>query len=342
VKGVPETLGKKTKQIVLRKRPSGELEDNVFEFVTADLPQPKSGEILVRTKYLSVDPYMRNRMNNVASYIAPFALDKAICGDGIGEVLQSESESFSDGDLVCGIVPWQDYAVLKAAKVEKIENQDDISPTLYLSALGLTGLTAYFGMLDIGDPKSGETVVVSAAAGAVGSIAGQIAKIQGCNTIGIAGSESKKDYLLSELDFDAAINYKTHPNIRKELKNNCTQKVDIYFDNVGGDISDGVFYWLNDFARIVLCGQIALYNLKRLSMGPRLFPQFIIHRVKMQGFIVYDYADRFREARQQLQKWLLRGDLKYPENIIDGFENTPAALMALFRGDNIGKQLVRV
>ena len=331
-----------TKKFILKKRPSGEVSADNFELIEENLPDIKQGEILVKVNYLSVDPYMRNRMNNVESYVSPFELDSAITGDGIGEVAETKSDRFTTGDLVVGILPWQEYAVIDPKKLEKIYPDETVSSKAYLSVLGLTGLTAYFGLLDIGDPKPGETVVISAAAGAVGSIAGQIARIKGCKVIGIAGGEKKCDYLKNDLLFDEAIDYKKTPNIRKELRNICPQKVDIYFDNVGGDISDGVFYQLNNHARIVLCGQISLYNLNRLSMGPRLYPQFLIRRVKMQGYIVYDYAKQFTTARDEIKQWILDGKIKYDENIIDGFENLPSAFFGLFTGENIGKQLVKV
>ena len=281
-------------------------------------------------------------MNNVDSYIEPYKVDTVITGNAVGQVVHSESEKYDIDDLVVGIMPWQEYALLDASDVDKIDVDDRISPSAYLGVLGLTGLTAYFGMLDIGQPQKGETVVVTAAAGAVGSVAGQIAKLSGCKVIGITGSDEKVTYLTEEIGFDQAINYKKTPNIRKILRQLCPEKVDIYFDNVGGDISDGVFYWLNNHSRIVLCGQIALYNLNRLSPGPRLYPQFIIHRVKMQGFIVYDYTDQFLIARKQLKEWFIDEKITVRENIVNGFEKIPEAFLGLFSGDNIGKQLVRV
>jgi NADPH-dependent curcumin reductase CurA len=335
-------VGKSTKIFILKSRPSGDVSADNFELIEEDLPGVKEGEIKVKTRYLSVDPYMRNRMNNVESYVSPFELESAINGNGIAEVVETKSDQFSIRDLVVGNLPWQEYSIIDSKRVEKILTDEAISSTAYLSVLGLTGLTAFFGLLDIGEPKSGETVVISAAAGAVGSIVGQIARIKGCKVIGITGGEKKCDYLKNDLLFDEAIDYKKTPNIRKELRKICPQKVDIYFDNVGGDISDGVLYMLNNKARIVLCGQISLYNLNRLSMGPRLFPQFLIRRVKMQGFIVYDYANQFLEARDQIKQWLLDGAIKYNENIIEGFENLPTAFLGLFTGGNIGKQLVKV
>jgi NADPH-dependent curcumin reductase CurA len=335
-------VGKSTKKFILKKRPSGEVSADNFELIEENLSNMRQGEILVKVKYLSVDPYMRNRMNNVESYVSPFDLNSVITGDGIGEVVETKSDKFKTGDMVVGILPWQEYALIDPKKLEKIYPDEAESSTAYLSVMGLTGLTAYFGLLDIGDPKPGETVVISAAAGAVGSVAGQIARINGCKVFGIAGGEKKYNYLKNDLLFDEAIDYKKTPNIRKELRKICPQKIDIYFDNVGGDISDSVFYLLNNHARIVLCGQISLYNLNRLSMGPRLYPQFLIRRVKMQGFIVYDYAKQFSIARDQIKQWIQEGKIKYDENIIDGFENLPIAFLGLFRGDNIGKQLVKV
>jgi len=333
---------KSIKKFILKSRPSGEVSTDNFELIKEDIPELKQGEILIKAKFLSVDPYMRNRMNNVESYVVPFELESAITGDGIAEVIDSKSEKFKSGDLLVGILPWQEYAVIDPKKVKKIIPDENISSTAYLSVLGLTGLTAYFGLLDIGDPKPGETVVISAAAGAVGSVAGQIARIKECKVIGIAGGEKKCLYLKNDLHFDEAIDYKKTPNIRKELRKICPNRVDIYFDNVGGDISDGVFYMLNNHARIILCGQISLYNLNRLSMGPRLYPQFLIHRVKMQGFIVYDYTDRFTNARDQIKQWILDGKIIFDENIIEGFEKLPTAFLGLFQGENIGKQLVKV
>jgi NADPH-dependent curcumin reductase CurA len=329
-------------KIILRSRPSGEVKPDNFDIIKNEIPIPGENEILVKARYFSVDPYMRNRMNNVESYVEPYKLDSAVSGDAIAEVIESNSEKFKEGDLIVGSLPWQKYSVPRLSLIEKIEPDGNIPTTAYLGILGLTGLTAYFGLFDIGNPKPGETIVISAAAGAVGSVAGQMAKIKNCKVIGVTGSEKKSAYLLDELHFDEAIDYKKTPNTRKALRKLCPQRVDIYFDNVGGDISDGVFYWLNDFARIILCGQIALYNLSRLSMGPRLYPQFIIHRVKMQGFIVYDYIDRFQEARDQIKQWLIEDKIKYAENIVEGFENIPAAFLGLFAGDNIGKQLVKV
>lgn len=335
-------MEKYTKKFILKRRPSGEASTNNFELTEEKLSPMNDRDLLVKAKYFSVDPYMRNRMNNVESYVPPFELNAAISGDGIAEIVETKSERYQVGELVAGVLPWQEYSIVNEKKIEKIIPEPAIPTTVFLSVLGLSGLTAYFGLLDIAEPESGETVVVSAAAGSVGSIAGQIAGIKGCKVIGITGGEKKSDYLKNNLNFDATIDYKNIPNIRKELRRICPERVDIYFDNVGGEISDHVFYQLNNYARVVLCGQISLYNSNRLSMGPRLYPQFLIRRVNLQGFIVHDYVKRFPEARNQMKQWFLDGKITCRESIINGFENLPIAFLGLFSGENIGKQLVQV
>jgi NADPH-dependent curcumin reductase CurA len=335
-------MTKTNRKFILNRRPSGLPDANTFRLITEDIPDYKEREVLLRLKYVSVDPYMRNRMNEAKSYIAPYAINEAITGDAIAEVIESKNTRYKEGDLLMGNLGWQEYVAATPENYQRIIPDEDIHPTAYLSVLGLTGLTAYFGLLDIGKPKEGETVVISGAAGAVGNVAGQIAKIKGCRVTGIAGSQEKVDYLKNELSFDDAIDYKQLPNIRRLLRKSCHAGVDIYFDNVGGEISDAVFYLLNDYARIVLCGQISMYNLNRLSMGPRLNSLLLIHRVKIQGFIVYDYREQFSQAQQQLKQWLREKKLKLSEHISVGFENIPAAFLGLFRGDNIGKQMVKV
>lgn len=330
------------KKVILISRPSGEIKQENFQFITDSIPEPKENEVLLKSKYFSVDPYMRNRMNDVKSYVEPYQLNEPLTGDAIAEVVHSEAEEFKKGDIVAGILLWQEYSVKPTNQVRKIKTIDNIPVTAHLGVLGLTGLTAYFGMVDIGQPQKDETVVISGAGGAVGSIAGQIAKIKDCKVVGIAGSEAKINYIKNELGFDHGINYKDFRNIRKPLKKTCNDGVDIYFDNVGGEISDSVMYMLNDRSRIVLCGQISLYNQNRISMGPRLNAQLIIKRAKMQGFIVYDYKEKFGKARNQLTEWLLNEKIKYSENIIEGFDNIVDALCGLFRGDNIGKRIVQV
>ncbi|MGD1045150.1 MAG: NADP-dependent oxidoreductase [Bacteroidota bacterium] len=329
------------RQILLVKRPVGIPNESCFKMVTSAIPQPMNGQVLLRTRFLSVDPYMRGRMNGRKSYVAPFQLNEVLNGGIVGEVVESKSNNFVKGDFVIGNLGWQDYSVAGEKEVRKI-NPELAPVSTALGVLGMPGLTAYFGLLDIGQPKSGETVVVSGAAGAVGMIVGQIAKIHGCRVVGIAGSDRKTKYLIDELGFDIAINYKTVPHLRKALKEACPNGVDIYFDNVGGDISDAVISLINNNARIPLCGQISLYNETQITMGPRLQPRLLTVSALMKGFIVRNYANRFDEGIRQLAKWLKEKKLKYAENVIEGLDNAPKAFIGLFAGDNLGKQLVKV
>ncbi|WP_285853614.1 NADP-dependent oxidoreductase [Oceanobacillus luteolus] len=328
------------RSIKLVSRPQGMPTNENFELVTNSLPTINEGELLIRTIYLSVDPYMRGRMNGVKTYVDPFQLNEVLIGGVVGEVVESKNNDFKTGEIVEGRLGWSDFSVSNGSNIRKID------PTLApistsLGVVGMPGLTAYFGLLDIGKAKEGETVVISGAAGAVGMVAGQIAKIKGCRVIGIAGSEEKVNYLSNQLGFDQTINYKTE-NVLDALKAACPSGVDIYFDNVGGEISDAVIKLINYKARIIVCGQISQYNNEQIETGPRIQGQLIQRSALMQGFIVSDYADRFGEGYRQLGKWVKEGRLQYRENVVDGLENAPDAFIGLFRGDNIGKQLVRV
>ncbi|MGC4377579.1 NADP-dependent oxidoreductase [Fictibacillus sp. Mic-4] len=331
----------KNKQILLVSRPKGTPTIENFKFIETDIKAPADGEVLIRTLYLSVDPYMRGRMSGRKSYVPPYELNEVVQGGVVGEVVESKSGQFKKGDIVLGNLGWQTYSVVSADRIGKID--PDLAPiTTALGVLGMTGLTAYFGLLDIGQPKEGETVVVSGAAGAVGMVVGQIAKIKGARVVGIAGSEEKIAYLTEELGFDAAINYKTADNIKEKLQEACPNGVDVYFDNVGGSISDAVLSLINKGARIPLCGQISLYNLEKADVGPRIQTQLLINSALMKGFIVSDYQERFKEGMADLAKWVKDGKIKYKENIIEGFENTVEAFLGLFKGENLGKQLVKV
>ncbi|MCZ8522104.1 MULTISPECIES: NADP-dependent oxidoreductase [Paenibacillus] len=328
-------------QILLASRPEGMPSEKHFLYRESSLPVPGDGEALIRTLYLSVDPYMRGRMSGRKSYIPPFAVGEMISGGIVARVESSRTTELQEGDLVLGNLGWQRYGVVKPSQVNKLD--PSLAPvTTALGILGMPGLTAYFGLLDIGRPKSGETVVVSGAAGAVGMIVGQIAKLHGARVIGIAGSDEKNRYLVEELGFDAALNYRTQPDLRAALEEACPQGVDVYFDNVGGSVSDAVLSLLNHGARVPLCGQISLYNLEQPDVGPRMQTALLISSALMKGFIVTDYASRFPEGIKALAGWLKEGRLKYAENIIVGFENVPAAFLGLFSGDNLGKQLVKV
>ncbi len=329
------------RQIHLVKRPTGMPDESCFKVVTSAMPQPVKGHVLVKTKFISVDPYMRGRMNDRKSYVPAFKLDEVLNGAAVGEVIESESKSFVKGDFVVGNLGWQDYFLADEKEIRTVN--PDIAPvSTALGVLGMPGLTAYFGLLDIGQPKQNETVVVSGAAGAVGTVAGQIARIHGCRVVGIAGSDRKIKYLIDELGFDAAINYRAAPNLGLALKEACPNGVDIYFDNVGGDISDAVLSLINNNARIPLCGQISLYNETQIPTGPRIQPQLLTHSALMKGFIVRNYAARFDEGIRQLTVWVHEKKLKYAESVVDGLENAPKAFIGLFAGENLGKQLVKV
>ena len=328
------------KEIHLAKRPEGIPADEDFAFIEKDIPSPGEGEVLVKTLYLSVDPYMRGRMRDVKSYVAPYKLNEAISGGVLAEVIESNSELLQRGDIVNGTMKWAEYNAVKAERVQKVDPA--IAPiTTRLGILGLTGLTAYFGLLDIGKPQTGETVVVSGAAGAVGSVVGQIAKLKGARAVGIAGSQEKIDYLINELGFDAAVNYKSG-SFKEDFKKAVPDGVDVYFDNVGGEVSDAVIWELNNKARVVLCGTISSYNTPGEDIGPRIQWKFITTSSMMKGFTLGDYASEFRTGATDLGKWLQEGKLKYEETIVEGFENTPKAFLGLFEGTNLGKQLVKV
>lgn len=329
------------RQILLIKRPVGIPDESCFKLIMSEIPQPKDGQILLQTKYLSVDPYMRGRMNDRKSYVEPFYLNEILSGGIVAEVIESNSDSFAEGDFVVGNLQWQDYSIVDEKQVRKI-NQDIAPVSTALGVLGMTGLTAYFGLLVVGQPMKDETVVVSGAAGAVGTIVGQIAKIHGCHVVGIAGSDLKTKYLVDELGFDAAVNYKTAAYLRKSLNEACPNGVDIYFDNVGGEISDTVLSLINKYARIPLCGQISLYNETQIPLGPRIQPVLLTNCALMKGFLVHNYEDMFDQAILHLAEWLQSKKLKYVENIVDGLENAPKAFIALFAGENIGKQIVKI
>lgn len=327
-------------EIHLANRPSGMPSDKDFKFVDRAIPTPNEHEILVRTLYLSVDPYMRGRMNDTKSYIAPFELNQVITGGVVCEVVESKSTHFRQGDVVTGNLEWAKFSIANERAIRKIDPKAAPIST-HLGILGMPGLTAYFGLLEIGQPQEGETVVVSGAAGAVGSAVGQIAKIKGATVVGIAGSDEKIDYLINELGFDAAVNYKAD-SFEKDLEKVLANGVDVYFDNVGGVVSDAVMKFLNRHSRIPVCGAISSYNIEGEDLGPRVQSNLIKNSTLMQGFTVGNYTEDFHVAAADLGKWLQEGKLKYEETIVDGFENTPEAFLGLFKGTNLGKQIVKV
>lgn len=328
------------KQIKLIQRPTGTPTKDDFEMVNAPIGKISGGEVLVKTVYISVDPYLRGRMNDTKSYIPPFELNQMISSGVVAQVVDSKSALLEKGDMVLGSLPWQEFSIAKDNTVRKIDHI--LAPaSAYLSVLGMTGLTAYFGLLDIGKPKEGETVVVSGAAGAVGSIVGQIAKIKGAHVVGIAGSDEKVKFLLDELGFDAAINYKTQ-DVAEALREACPNGIDVYFENVGGEIADAVFPLLNNFARIPVCGAISSYNNEQVDVGPRVQGYLIKTSSLMQGFTIGNYSSRFGEGAKDLATWLTEGKLKYEETITEGFDHTIDAFLDLFKGANLGKSVVKV
>ena len=297
------------------------------------------GEVLLEGMYYSVDPYMRGRMNDAKSYVPPFETGQPLSGGVVAKVIESKSGNFKSGDIITGNLPWRKQMIAPEKDIRKIDTA--IAPaSYYLGILGMTGLTAYFGLMHIGKPKAGETVVVSGAAGAVGMAVGQIAAIHGCYVVGIAGSDEKIKALKEDYGFDDAINYKTTPDMKKAIAETCPKGVDVYFDNVGGEISDAVISNINFHARIPLCGQISLYNSTEIPMGPRPQPMLLTRSVLMQGFIVSNFQSEFSEGLEQLTTWVKEGRLKSAETIEHGFEKLPQALLGLFKGDNTGKMIV--
>jgi NADPH-dependent curcumin reductase len=327
------------RRVLLKRRPVGEPKPDDFEIVDAPIPTATDGQILTRTIYLSLDPYMRGRMSEGKSYAANVELGQVMVGGTVSEVVESKHPAFAKGDLVAGYDGWQSYAVSKGAGVRKLDpGQAPISTAT--GVLGMPGMTAYVGLLDIGRPQPGETVVVSAASGAVGSAVGQIARIKGCRAVGVAGSQEKCEYVVKELGFDACVNYKTQ-DVYPALKDACPKGIDVYFDNVGGDVLKAVLKLINQNARIPLCGIISQYNATDLPPGPNLAP-ILVNRALIKGFIISDHLDRLPDFLRDCTQWLRSGSLKYREDVVDGIDNAPRAFIGLLRGENFGKLVVKV
>jgi NADPH-dependent curcumin reductase CurA len=320
--------------VTLAARPVGFPKESDFALVESDVGEPGPGEVLVHSLYLSVDPYQRGRMSEARSYAKPVQLGEVMTSQVAGEVVESKDDRFQTGDLVVGQLGWQEYAVARGGALRKLPS--GVRPSLALHVLGATGFTAYFGLLDVGRPKPGDVVVVSGAAGAVGQIVGQLAKIAGCGTVGIAGGPEKKSDLQELYGYDIAIDYKGE-DVKAALPNG----IDVYFDNVGGEISQAVHSRLNVGARIVICGQISQYNLERPE--PTFHPgTLIVFRARMEGFLVSDYAHRFDEAAARLAAWVGEERIRYTEDVTEGIENTPRAFIGMLNGANRGKTLVKI
>jgi len=330
-----------TKTINLKNRPEGKPDLNDFEFTTSEIPELEQGEVLLSSKYVSVDPYLRGRMTDAPSYVPPFKLGEPIESGIISEVLESKHDDFKTGDYVSARLPWKEKQVATGDGLMKVD-PERASLSAYLGILGLTGLTAYHGLMEIGKPQKGETLIISGAAGAVGSVVGQIGKIVGLHVVGIAGTDEKIRMLRSEFGFDAGINYKTTENMKEAIAQACPDGVDIYFDNVGGEISDAVLYNINKHSRTINCGAIAVYNDTEIPESISVQPFLVKKSSLMQGFIVSDFSDKHREAINQLSEWLNEDKLKYEETIEEGFDNIPQAFLGLFEGKNKGKMVVKV
>lgn len=329
------------RQVWLVSRPTDWPTEENFRVVGSPTPAPGEGQVLVKILYTSVDPYLRGRMRDRASYIDPIPLDSVMQASSVGCVVQSRNARIAEGDYVGGMLGWQEYAVAGERELRKLDpTQAPISTALGI--LGMPGLTAYFGLTEILQAKAGETLLVSGAAGAVGSVAGQIGKLLGMRVVGIAGGEAKVRWLLDDLQFDAAYDYKAESNHRARIAALCPEGVDCYFDNVGGVISDGALLNIKERARIAMCGQISQYNNEKPEMGPRLLFQLIVKRARMEGFLVFDFIKKYPQALTQMYEWYGAGKLINRETVVEGLENTPKAFIGMLRGENTGKMIVRV
>ncbi|CAM4321915.1 NADP-dependent oxidoreductase [Zobellia roscoffensis] len=330
------------KTILLKNRPKGRPSVSDFEFVENDSPlEIKDGELLLETAYVSVDPYLRGKMNDAKSYTPPFELNKPVHSGIVAKVIASKHTEHKEGDYLAGMLDWSTQQISNGEGLTKVdENKAPLST--YLGILGMTGLTAYLGLTEIGKPKKGETLIVSGAAGAVGSVVGQIGKILGLHVIGIAGSDEKVELLKSKFGFDEGINYNTTEDMTAAIAKAAPNGVDVYFDNVGGPISDAVLFNINHFARMIICGAISVYNNTELPKSVSVQPFLVKNSALMQGFIVFNYQEKYPEALKQLSTWLAEDKLTYSETIVEGFENIPQAFIDLFDGKNKGKMVVKI
>lgn len=333
------------RSIILKSRPHGAPTSDNFFLKESPVPQPQAGQVLLRTLYLSLDPYMRGRMSDAPSYAASVDVGAAMVGGTVSRVEASRHPDYPEGALLLAYSGWQDYALSDGIGLTRLAD-DMETPSVALGVLGMPGFTAYMGLLDIGQPKAGETVVVAAASGAVGSVVGQIAKIKGCRAIGIAGGPDKCRYVTQTLGFDACIDHRS-PDFAQQLAAVCTDGIDVYFESVGGAVFDAVWPLLNTRARIPVCGQIASYNDTQLPTGPdrvgALLRTMLVKRLTMQGFIIYDdYGPRFDEFFKQMSSWVRQGQIKFREDVVDGLEHAPQAFMGLMEGKNFGKLVIRV
>ena len=328
------------RRIVMASRPTAYPEAQHFRLEEVPTPTPSEGEALVEVEWLSLDPYMRGRMREGPSYATPVQVGEVMTGGVVGRVVESRTPELSVGDIVDGSLGWQEYAVARPSQLRKVD--PSLAPiSTAIGVLGMPGMTAYFGLLDVGQPEVGDTLVVSAASGAVGQVVGQIGKIMGCRVVGTAGSDDKVDFIVNELGFDAGINYKTQ-DVPSALAEACPDGIDVYFDNVGGPVTDAVLELINVHARISVCGQISQYNLPEPELAPRQMGLLIQKQARMEGFLVFNFAHKHERARQRMAEWIRSGQLKYREDIVEGLENAPRAFIGMMNGENFGKLLIHV
>ena len=329
------------RQVILSSRPTGIPQAEHFRVVETPVPVPGDGQVLVRNLYLSVEPAMRGWVNAVANYSEPVAIGAVMRSLAIGRVEVSHDPGYAPGDIVTGLFGWQDYAVVPARSIDRKLDPTGLPITTALGVLGLNGLTAYFALLDIGQPKAGETVVVSTAAGSVGSCVGQIAKIKGCRAVGIAGGPLKTRQCLEDFGYDAAIDYKAD-GLEAALDAACPKDIDVYFDNTSGPISDAVLRRLAVGARVIICGTASIASWDPIPQGPRVERHLLVKRARMQGFLVFDYIRQYAQARTELEGWVRDGLIRYREDILEGIEQAPDSIAGLYRGENLGKRLIRI
>jgi len=324
----------------LAARPVGEPKRTDWDYVEDAVPEPGEGQFLVKILYISLDPAMRGWMNDARSYVPPVGIGEVMRAGAVGRVVASNHDGFAVGEDVVGTFGVQEYAISDGSGVLKIDTSI-APPPVWLGTLGMPGMTAYFGLFEVASLKDGETVVVSAAAGAVGSVVGQIAKIKGCRVVGIAGGPEKGEYIVKDLGFDAAIDYK-NDDVNARLREHCPKGIDVYFDNVGGEILDACLARLAMHSRIAICGAISQYNNTAPMKGPSNYMSLLVNRGRMQGFLVFDYVNRYADAMQEMVGWLQSGQLKSREQVVEGIETFPDTLLKLFRGENIGKLVLKV
>lgn len=327
------------RQVLLKSRPAAIPQADNFEIIESRVPEPGPGQVLVRNLYLSVEPAMRGWVNAAANYSEPVAIGAVMRSFAAGEIVVSNDPAWPVGTLVTGLFGWQDFAVIEPKTIQRRVDDAGLQLSTALGVLGINGLTAHFGLLQIGQPKPGETVVVSTAAGSVGSCVGQIAKLRGCRSIGIAGGETKRRLCLDRFNFDAAVDYKS-ADFQRQLAAACQGGVDVYFDNTAGPISDAVMAHLNPGARIVICGTASVASWEPFPSGPRVERHLLVKRARMQGFVIFDHAEHFDAARRDLVQWLRSGQLQYVEEVLEGIHHAPDAIAGLYRGENLGKRLI--